>query len=797
MIVGHQFWRLCKLILVAVSVSLAIAAATTAWIARSIVDSNQLDGARNSSYLGTVGLSVDEKQLTGMSLDDIRLVADLLQVDDYAFFAPAVRNASILEVELPTASFEIASETYAEVLGLDVEYWSTPQGGHVLLSEALTQTIRTAGAFGETVRLNIDGIDKPLPVVGTVKYSFNGALRQDAAFWVIGESGLLPISLPIPSLTDSEKRSLRNVSPSYFMLLPFGPDKEFLTRTRQMLSDVPVRSREVSLQGFKMRLPVPQGASLWIVDGVETNPAVRADVSRKINTFLMISALMVIVALYTLVEFFSNLANNNANEVSVHAVHGATPLDLSKLLVEKHLGFVLILLLGVVVTSLGLSQSFFGEYPFSRYIDFRNSRVISTLAFVASLSALGIAASTATFVVFRVYRSAVARFNSLVTYGTEGATQPSVIRVILFVVISLSLVLSGALARAYFEADSGIGMENERTTVVNLSGISQTDPSPNQIRALRAGISDVIQNQEFTFGTAFPLYGDDSPDGFVEVNNVRDEELATKVVTVLPNYFSVLGLEIVEGRTFSDVGINELVVSRTLWEKLSGPSVFAEKKITYFRGDKRFQGNVVGVVQDVPFSSFNAEAQPVIYENMNLATSRQSISYMALKDASDTFLDSKLASRIESIAKIQSTYSPSQRYREQFTLQYSLPILLANLALVSAILSVMAIALSQFQSISKQLTTIRLKTLVGATRSSLAFEYIKVVLLEASLGGISSLILWYLASPVFPFLSDLFVGVTLIVTSAALVTILAVGLYSLVFWSATNDIRLGDLQQVS
>ena len=186
---------------------------------------------------------------------------------------------------------------------------------------------------------------------------------------------------------------------------------------------------------------------------------------------------------------------------------------------------------------------------------------------------------------------------------------------------ALLLVVGGLFLKSFLRvihADKGFTTERVLAVDVPLTPMEYRtgdarnaffDEAMRRINALPGVVGTALTS-------AVPLEGESWVDGVSRLapDGTRDAEIAANFRFITPNYFALMGVPIVAGRSFenSDRGTNRMIISenlaRTLWP---GESAIGKRAPT---GDQQAVHEVIGVVADVRTSGIEHAPSLILYE---------------------------------------------------------------------------------------------------------------------------------------------------------------------------------------
>ena len=505
---------------------------------------------------------------------------------------------------------------------------------------------------------------------------------------------------------------------------------------------------EIGAPKVSFSFGISEGDRLVVIDGLEINPAKRQEIFEKTTWLSIIVALLLMITLVSFVDFLSAEKISRGNEQMVRIAIGATPVDLILQTVAACAGPVL------VVAGLGglfshyLSNLLLNISPFSTYIQ--------ELPIGARFVGLGVGV----LLITTVFLTSVAYVICYVSANVWSISSAQVLRpyrratrqTLLFV-CAVSLLFVFALANRYV-ADARFSLGFDNTDVLMVTAHKETYVSSEIEQGSAQVLIDAIEAIPGVLSVAaadmVPL---DEPQ---VVNRVRGTVQGDKNLVeipffenkVTPDFFSVLGLDVLGGSVFDAVTRNEVTISRTAAEALAGSVEQALGRSIRFQRQMNLAGDsthipastVIGVVEDLPYGNYSAAANRIIYSPRENIYNLHKLLIAHVRDQEDIVRVIQQLRQFDGW-DITVVGTPESLFQEQFLLRRSVEIILSAAAAFALILSLVGIAYLYVRTFAEESNSIGIRFALGATPSNVAHVYFAKCLRDIIFVGIFVVVL--------------------------------------------------------
>lgn len=599
-----------------------------------------------------------------------------------------------------------------------------------------------------------------LPIIGVTPPGFVGVLKQHPDIWVQNP----PLDLT-PGPYDMDESTRQHVDRRWpavmvFGATPGGRDQgDLIGRLRTLLTDYRFEAGPIKVEG--PRTPNEDGTysvsamlfdfgvsetdRLELVEGLEIDPDLRADVAQKTVWLVGIVALLLAIAFVSLVEFLMAENATREDERRVRIAIGAAPIDVFRAVVAEN-ALLIVAVGGLAWLTFGYAMDVLLRFePFATYLGEASSRARH------AGQAAGGALLAVAFAACMVYVSWFVSRPSALT--RRGRLPRRVVRQILMFVATASLLAVLSLANRYLgDARLSLGFANIDAAVVTAESDDlehsweEAGPVVAAVEAI-AGIASAAQ------ASLHPLADSGSlPHSRVTIVDRRGlEDVPFYANDVTTGFFGTVGVEFVAGRVFDGDAPNEVVLSRSAADALGGVEAVLGMPLAI---DSRMrverETTVVGVVEDVPYGGYLAVDTRMIYRPTEYAYGYQLwvIDAEAGMDVQQTLAESPTFAgwTVTQIGTLGSLF------REQFIAKRSMEIVLSAAAGFALLLALAGVANSLSRSIGEARSPIGIRFALGATAGGLARTYLGASLRDLALAGaaVSGLALVIkLAAPAF------------------------------------------------
>ena len=581
-----------------------------------------------------------------------------------------------------------------------------------------------------------------LPVVGVASPAFAGVLRGEPDAWVMNPPvELSPSEFAAGADAETQREIVRRMANvTVFGTVPDGQDLEStLTDARARLEEYRFDSSlivaDVSTadgSGVTTRQAFAFGIRdtdrVALDPGLETAPAERREVVQKTTWLVGIVAMLLAMALVSVVEFLMAENVSREDEQNVRIAVGATPVDLFRQAIAENVPIAGAMALVAWLTSGYVLTLLIGVEPFSDYLG-----ELSVESRVAGLSAAAVLLLTSLLVCLGYASWFLARSSAALTRSGEWLGR-AMRRVLLFVgTASLVVVLS--LAERYFgEARQSLGFANADALAVVVE-------SPE--RRIRSDVAAFVDAVQAVPGVRSAATGYLQPlEPMVMLHSYAREVLDRPDLadtpffenSVTPAFFETLGVELLAGRLFGP-GQGEMVVSRSAAETLGGIEAAVGTPLG-LRGQHsgESEATIVGVVDDVPYGGYAATGTPMVYSPIRYLSSRQH--WLIDADANFDAVDVLGQSPVFSGWQIDIADTPAETFRKQFLAKRSVEIVLSVAGAFALVLALSGVGNSLARTMAEARTPIGIRFALGASLADLGRAYFGRSLKDLALAGV-------------------------------------------------------------
>ena len=468
---------------------------------------------------------------------------------------------------------------------------------------------------------------------------------------------------------------------------------------------------------------------LAVADGLETNPPLRREVTRKVAWLASIVVLLMAMTLVSLVDFMMAEHVARQDEQAVRIALGATPLDMFRQTLTANAVWLAIVAVVAWLAFGYLAEVLLGMAPFSIYL--------GTLPGTAQGAGLGLGAALllAAFAFSGAYLSWFASRTSH-SFSAMRATSkmPRAMRCVLLTVAGASLLFVFSLASRYTaDSRSSLGLGNPDALMVQVSA------KPTSVNALlpQEGLDEAV--------AAIPGVAAAGRVSMVplasawQVNSRRGTvpDRADLAETPFfrnqasPGFFAALRVPLLAGKMFALDASAEVVVSRTAAAALARSPEAALGLSLTFQQDTNAQpldpAIVVGVVEDIPYGNYANAEKRVVYYGIHHWSNWQNwiIDYQGKP--------SDLTSALRQLPQIADwnitpSETPAEVFRNQFVARQSVEVLLAGAAAFALLLALAGVANSLARTVAEAQQAIGISFALGATASQVGHRYFGAML---------------------------------------------------------------------
>lgn len=373
---------------------------------------------------------------------------------------------------------------------------------------------------------------------------------------------------------------------------------------------------KVELVGGKFRLGLQPLLDVHLYSNFENDDVKTGNIT-YIYLFSSAALFILLIACINFVNLSTARYSNRALEVGLRKTLGASRSSLVKqFLGETILVTFISVMLGLLIAILMIPflESMTGQsinYWFIAQPQFLTSLILS-IPIIGVLSGLYPAVFLSSFMPIKTLKGQL----------KSGAASSVFRRVLVIVQFSISIVLIVWTINIYqqlqYMRNKNLGFNKDQILTLKYP----TNITMNSLRQELLSVEGVINAG---VSTELPGVG-------IDMRNFRPEDWATdesvlmQQLTIEPNFLATLGIEIIEGRNFSEemqtdqnesILINETVARQLGWEDPVGRSLYisgrgADGQI------REFQEKIIGVVKDFHTESLHKKIDPlVVFYNQN------------------------------------------------------------------------------------------------------------------------------------------------------------------------------------
>jgi putative ABC transport system permease protein len=273
----------------------------------------------------------------------------------------------------------------------------------------------------------------------------------------------------------------------------------------------------------------------------------------------------------------------------------------------------------------------------------------------------------------------------------------------------------------------------------NILALTVTTVTPNTFREFHTQVLDRVAALPGVVRTAFawgvPLTGNNWP-GTIEVVGQADPSRAASQInvplrSVTADYFDVLGIRTVEGRTFQpgDAGdaARVAIVNQAFARKyLPGASAIGRR--LQFPGDPKRPLDIVGIVADTRTNALSAQAEPEVYLSFwqSGAFSKHLVVRTVADPASLTALVRREIRAVDPTAAVERATTMAQIRRQSLAPRTFAMQLLIGFSVVTTLLALVGIYGVLSLSVGSRIKEIAVRKAVGAQRA----DIVRLILAE-------------------------------------------------------------------
>jgi putative ABC transport system permease protein len=334
----------------------------------------------------------------------------------------------------------------------------------------------------------------------------------------------------------------------------------------------------------------------------------------KIMILLMVALMVLMIALVNFINISSSQWMEKTKQTGVMKVIGASrPTVLRHVLSEAFLFFFMSLLFAIILVS--TTASFICNYTGIQF----NQQLIYTPSFLV-ISIAGTFAFSLIFSIIPALRisssKAVDNLKKTVKPGPSNSISRGILVTTQFIIAIVLIAFTVLVQKQVNFGSSNLGFNQE-----NIVGIKLTEQLKNKKEVLKKLLEEKAGVEKISFTQYFP----GEPISFWTSNQtIEGEKKETKfeLINADASFFGITGFQLVQGRFYSDdltTDRNKLVVNEAF---------VRENKLTNPIGTKMMAGmamheelsEIIGVVKDFHYKSFNQPIGPLLFQNQSWVT---------------------------------------------------------------------------------------------------------------------------------------------------------------------------------
>jgi len=508
----------------------------------------------------------------------------------------------------------------------------------------------------------------------------------------------------------SHAKDIEKALPQFIKDKIFSQDEgwEFLEIYLQPLSDIYLKSKHIKFQ-----------------------MVYAAGDSRTVSIFMIISALILLIACVNYINISLARSVKQAREVGMRKVLGADRMSLVyRFISESFIITLIAILLAVGILELLLPEinSMLGT---SFILDFRKPLFNIGLLFLLIIISL-ISGSYPAFYLSRYQPISVLK-GGITSSVKSGYLSKSL--VVFQFAISIGLIFSILMI------NDQIKYIQKKDLGINYNSSLFLFFGQNDFKKLDVLKQSLLENPAIrsVSGSSF-INGVSGSQGPIFINDTANTRLTVRYGFVDEDFFKTMGVELVEGRNFDPtrqrdsagvVILNESAVKQLGWKDINGKKLSATAD-----GDSTMQPDVIGVIRDYHYYSLRSVIEPAAYFYVPDLFRGVSIKYSAQehKDKIEEFIESKWKELF-----------PKTPYQSIFAEQYisdtyKSDLKIRNLFVYFAILSMFLSCLGLYGLtsllIEQKTKTIGIKRALGSSVYSIVYDLVKEYLMLVGLAGL-------------------------------------------------------------
>ncbi|MCY4012643.1 MAG: ABC transporter permease [Gammaproteobacteria bacterium] len=720
-------------------------------------------GVVDQDYVTLLRREADSGRSSPVRLDRVDDIVALAPEVGWAYAGPHRSTATVRRSDGTSEEVwsRYVSANYLEILGVDAALGQVAavDGPTVaVISGSLWQ--RLYGSDADVVGRFLDTeLFGPLPIVGVAAPGFRGLFFQEADAWILGSRA------PVGSQSGT-------VTTFTLPVVLFGviQDSTQSPALRSLFESYAFANTDM------------QHDRLELVDGVETRPDARRDVRERLAWLALVVVLLLLQVFLSMVDRLLAEHHSRREEQAVRLAVGATPADVFQAMVGAHAGWTLVVGAAAVLAGIYIADVLVSVEPFSLHIG----------EFSRGSLAWGFGASALLLLLALLLSGAyVSRVTSLTGRAISEASLQSgralrLARVSLLFVAAASLLIVSSLA-----------VRQAKHTRV-LTGIANPDALMMGViyyGDLSVAVDLMAANPEvvaFAQAEMLPLLAETIGPGNRALLPGRRGLESTVFYRngVAPEYFDVLGVEVLAGRVFDGVANSEVVLAKTTAELLAGSvddalgmALAYIPDTTAGRVGEPQVTTVVGVVEDIAYDPAYETPRRVFYQ----VVEDPGDGLFVVRDVGG---GAEVVNQLQQHPDIEDAYrigTVAEIFGELVLAQRSAEVVLALAAVLALTLAVAGVAFSLAKEMAGSSHAIGVRLALGATPRDITWRFctrpsLELLLVVALIAAVA--LLGKLAAPGFMSFVELWLVFVVIPVLAAIVVLV-------VLWLASRMAKVG------
>lgn len=367
---------------------------------------------------------------------------------------------------------------------------------------------------------------------------------------------------------------------------------------------------------YKRKSEKPDSKNVWIFQALSDihlksdfnfDIAERTDINH-LYLFMGIGVLILAIACINYMNLATSRSSKRSKEIGVRKVIGANRINLIKQFIGESLSLSLLSLLAALILVILLLPLF--NFYTGKELDFNPAGNYSFLIYLVVLTLfIGVTAGSYPAVFLSSFRpSEVLKSSGSKTSG--GAVFRNIL--VVFQFSAAVLLIAGTLTinkQLKFLKSRDLGFDKDNVLVVGLYDRNLR----NSLQIVKNELLKDPNIKNVSFSKCLPSNINSKNKMKVENNEGEMIDISIYTGAVDYNFINLYGLEIIEGRNFSQdfktdpnhaIIVNEELVKRMGWKKP------LRKKVTFW-GAK--DGEVIGIVKDFHFYSLHEKIEPAVF----------------------------------------------------------------------------------------------------------------------------------------------------------------------------------------